>query len=77
MFYCRHSRSTSSLAMPIADIRRNGVYIKSNERYTSIKYKNAYGGYDAYYYYYYPERVNMFAKYFASRQSCLLLPIKD
>lgn len=62
---------------PIADIRRNGVYIKSNERYTSIKYKNAYGGYDAYYYYYYPERDNMFAKYFASRQSCLLLPIKD
>lgn len=62
---------------PIADIRRNGVYIKSNERYTSIKYENAYGGYDPYYYYYYPERDNMFAKYFASWQYCLLLPIKD
>ena len=36
---------------PIADIRKNGVYIKGNGRYTSITYKNAYGGYDPSYYY--------------------------
>ena len=62
---------------PIADIRRNGVFIKSYERYTSIKYKNAYGGYDASVYYYYPENDNMFKKYSANTQYCLLLPIKD
>lgn len=64
---------------PIADIRKNGVYIKDNKRYTSIKYENAYGGYDASVYYYYPEYDNMFKKYSSTYngQYCLLLPIKD
>ena len=67
-----HLKST-----PMADIRKNGVFIKGNERYTSITYENAYGGYDPSYYYYYPEDDNMFKKYSAGRQYCLLLPIKD
>ncbi|WP_455051438.1 hypothetical protein [Leyella stercorea] len=71
------SKFTHIKSTPIADIRRNGVFIKSNERYTSIKYKNAYGGYDASVYYYYPENDNMFKKYSANTQYCLLLPIKD
>ena len=64
---------------PIADIRKNGVYIKDNKRYTSIKYENAYGGYDASVYYYYPEYDNMFRKYSSTSnwQYCLLLPIKE
>lgn len=71
------SKFTHIKSTPIADIRRNGVFIKSYERYTSIKYKNAYGGYDASVYYYYPENDNMFKKYSANTQYCLLLPIKD
>ena len=67
-----HLKST-----PMADIRKNGVFIKGNERYTSITYENAYGGYDPSYYYYYPEDDNMFKKYSAGRQYCLLLPIKE
>lgn len=67
-----HLKST-----PMADIRKNGVFIKGNERYTSITYENAYGGYDPSYYYYYPEDDNMFKKYSVGRQYCLLLPIKD
>ena len=61
----------------MADIRKNGVFIKGNERYTSITYENAYGGYAPSYYYYYPEDDNMFKKYSAGRQYCLLLPIKE
>lgn len=64
-------------SIPIADIRKNGVYIKDYESYTSIRYKNAYGGYDPSVYYYYPEYENMFKKYSLSSYWCLLLPIKD
>lgn len=64
-------------SIPIADIRKNGVYIKDYESYTSIRYKNAYGGYDPNVYYYYPEYENMFKKYSLSSYWCLLLPIKD
>lgn len=64
-------------SIPIADIRKNGVYIKDYESYTSIRYKNAYGGYDLSVYYYYPEYENMFKKYSLSSYWCLLLPIKD
>lgn len=64
-------------SIPIADIRKNGVYIKDYESYTSIRYKNAYGGYDPSVYYYYPENDNMFKKYSLSSYWCLLLPIKD
>ena len=70
-----HLKST-----PMADIRKNGVFIKGNERYTSITYENVYGGYDPSYYYYYPEDDNMFAKYSAGWRNtpyCLLLPIKE
>ena len=64
-------------SIPIADIRKNGVYIKDYESYTSIRDKNAYGGYDPSVYYYYPEYENMFKKYSLSSYWCLLLPIKD
>lgn len=64
-------------SIPIADIRKNGVYIKDYESYTSIRYKNAYGGYDPSVYYYYPEYENMLKKYSLSSYWCLLLPIKD
>lgn len=71
-----HIKST-----PIADIRKNGVLIKSSQRYTS-GHLDRDGRYDPdhyYYYYYHPQGNDIFDYDYSlwSWRDCLLLPIKD
>ncbi|WP_281531853.1 hypothetical protein [Leyella stercorea] len=71
-----HIKST-----PIADIRKNGVLIKSSQRYTS-GHLDRDGRYDSdhyYYYYYHPQGNDIFDYDYSlwSWRDCLLLPIKD
>ena len=71
-----HIKST-----PIADIRKNGVLIKSSQRYTS-GHLDSDGRYDPdhyYYYYYHPQENDIFDDYCSllAWRDCLLLPIKD
>lgn len=71
-----HIKST-----PIADIRKNGVLIKSYQRYTS-GHLDSDGRYDPdyYYCYYYHPQENDIFDYYSSLyawQDCLILPIKE
>lgn len=66
---------------PMADIRKNGVYIKSSRCYNSghLDRHSSYDSSHYYRYYYYPQDNNIF-DYYSSlyvTQNCLLLPIKD
>lgn len=71
-----HLKST-----PIADIRKNGVLIKSYQCYTS-GHLDSDGRYDSdhyYRYYYHPEENDIFDDYYSlfAYRDCLLLPIKE
>ena len=71
-----HIKST-----PIADIRKNGVLIKSYQRYTSghLDRHSRYDSSHYYCYYYHPQENDIFDYYSSlyAWQDCLILPIKE